>query len=344
MKKLIATVAYIALTAAALTAQILDRPVAVVRLTETVNIGQRELRAQVTLLERQLGRTLTAAERGEVLGAQIDEVLLTQAARRAGIRVTTQEVQQAIAAQRQSIGRQVTDAQFRQIVQDETGLGWDAYVDQITKRLTQERFIMERSRDRLQNVSPPTAAEIEAVYEANAAQFTNPAMVRFDHLFFDTRGKNETERGQIRSRADALAQQLRSGTKTYDQLLRESLDDATFAGGDFGYLVRGDQQASARLGTGFVDGVFAMRAQEISGVLNSNLGFHIVRITDRRAPRLLGLDDPLLPGESVTVRAQIRAALINQKQQVVFQQSVESVLEQLRREAEVRRFPENLNW
>lgn len=344
MKRTIIAVAMLCGLLVAASAQVLDRPVAVVRLTETTNIGQREIRSQVTLLERQMGRTLTQTERLEVLDAQIGEVLLGQAARRANIRITNEEVQQAIGVQRQSIGRPVSDAQFRQLIQEETGLNWDQYVEQITKRLAHERYIMDRSRTQMQNVPAPTNAEIEAVYEANAPQFTNPAMVRFEHLFFDFRGKTEAERTALRTRADALAQQLQRGTKTFDQALRESLDDASFSGGDFGYMVRGDQQALMNLGQTFVDAVFAMRAQQVSGVLTSAVGLHIVRVSDRRAPRLLGLDDPLLPGETVTVRAQIRAFISNQKQQIVFQESVQRVIEELRREASIQRFVENMNW
>ncbi|MCG8481319.1 MAG: SurA N-terminal domain-containing protein, partial [Spirochaetales bacterium] len=92
---------------------------AVVSLTETVNIGQRELRQQVELLERQLGGELTLENRREVLDAQIGDVLLNQAASRANIRGTQAEIDQAIAAQRQSIGRPVSDAEFRRMIQDQ---------------------------------------------------------------------------------------------------------------------------------------------------------------------------------------------------------------------------------
>ncbi|MFW5828406.1 MAG: peptidylprolyl isomerase, partial [Alkalispirochaeta sp.] len=62
------------------------------------------------------------------------------------------------------------------------------------------------------------------------------------------------------------------------------------------------------------------------------------------APRLLQLDDPLLPGERTTVRDQIRAYILNQQQQEIFQESVQTVLARLQDEAEITRFPENLDW
>ena len=333
------------LSATPVFAQVLDRPVAIVRLTETVNIGQRELRQQVEMLQEQMGRNLTTGQREEVLEAQIGDVLLNQAAARANIRVSDEEIDQAIAAQRQSIGQPVSDSQFRQLIQQQTGLEWEEYVEEIRNRLVQEQFILQEARGRFDDgLEEPTAREIRRVYEENAQQFTNPAMARFDHLFFDLRGADADEEQEARRLATSLARRLNRDTVEYQQVLRESLDDARYSGGDFGYIVRGDQQAVNQLGGEFVNEILDMEEGDISGVLESNVGLHIVRVTDRRAPRLLQLGDPLLPGESTTVRDQIRAYILNQQQQQIFQESVQSVLARLQDEAEITRFPENLNW
>ena len=184
-RRSILAAAALALFATTASAQVLDRPVAIVRLTETVNIGQRELRQQVDLLEQQMGRQLTQDQRREVLEAQIGDVLLNQAAARANIRVSQDEIQQAIDTQRQSLGQPVSDAQFRQMVQQQMGMSWDQYVEEVTNRLIQEQFILQEAQGQFNSIDEPTNREIRQVYEENAQQFTNPAMVRFDHLFFD---------------------------------------------------------------------------------------------------------------------------------------------------------------
>ncbi len=332
------------ITSAPLFAQILDRPVAIVRLTTTVNIGQRELQRQVQLLERQLGRELSMSNRREVLEAQIGNVLLSQAAERSNIRVTEEQIQQAINVQKQSLGRPVGDTEFRQIVQEQMGMSWDEYIGEVTDRLVQEQFILAEAEDDFGEIPDPTTREIRQVYEENAQQFTNPAMVRFDHLFFDFRTRSNEEQQAARRRADDFSRRIVRGTTTFDDLLRGSLDDATYAGGDFGYVLRGDPQAAARLGRSFVDAIFDLENGDVSAVLESAVGLHIVRVTDRRSPRLLDLNDPLLPGESVTVRQQIRAFILNQRQQQVFQESIESVLAELTEEAEITRFEDNLDW
>lgn len=326
------------------TAQVLDRPVAIVRLTDTVNIGQRELRQQVELLEQQLGQTLTPAQRREVLEAQIGDVLLNQAAARANVRVSDEEIEQALLLQRQQIGAPVSDAQFRQIIAEQTGLSWDDYRSEVRNRLVQEQYILQEAQSRFAGVQQPAPREIRQVYEENAQQFTNPAMVRFDHLFFDLRSADQQREQSSRQLARQLARDLERGTTSFDALLRGSLDDARYSGGDFGFILRGDPQAPQQLGAEFVNTVFDLEEGDVSGVLESNVGLHIVRVTDRRSPRLLGLDDPLLPGESVTVRQQIVNFITNRRQQQIFQQVVQSELARLEEEADITRFPENLNW
>ncbi|SIP98975.1 periplasmic chaperone for outer membrane proteins SurA [Alkalispirochaeta americana] len=325
-------------------AQILDRPVAIVRLTKTVNIGQREIRQQTELLERQLGRTLSRENREEVLEAQIGDVLIRQAAERAQIRVTDEEVQQAVQLQRQQLDRPVSESDFRRLVRDQMGMTWEAYLEELRTRLIQERFIMERARESFGTIPEPTAREIRQVYEENAQQFTNPAMARFEHLFFDLRNRDTAAQQAARRRAAEISRNIERGTTTFQAQMRASLDDTSFSGGDFGYLVRGDEEARRRLGRSFVETLLDLEEGDVSGVLESNVGLHIVRITDRRSPRLLQLDDPLLPGETMTVRDQIRGYILSQRQQDLFQDSIQTTLEELMEEAEIRRFPEHLDW
>lgn len=344
MKRSITTLIIGLLAVGALSAQVLDKPVAIVRLTETVNIGQRELRNQVEMLQEQLGRELSEEDRREVLEAQIGEILIDQAAARQNIRVTQEEINQAIRAQRQSLGQPVSDAQFRGFIQEQLGLSWDEYVEQITQRLIQEKYVVENRRDLIQNVDPPTESEVRAFYDENATQFTNPAMVRFNQLFIETRNKSDSQVDAARQKAQDLRGQLRSGQTSFQELMNDSLDDASYTGGDFGFLLRNDQQARNLLGRRFVESVFSLEEGDISAVIESNIGFHIVQITNRRSPRVLGLNDPVLPGQNVTVRNQIENYLRNQQQQRNFQQAVEEVIDDLRDEAEVELFEQNLQW
>lgn len=325
-------------------AQVLDKPVAIVRLESTENIGQRELRSQVQMIEAQLQTTLTAEQRMEVLEASIAEVLIMQAAERDRITVSRPEIEQGIAQQRQSLGPQVTQDQFRQVIESQVGMSWDQYVEQVERRLTQEKYVLQTKRSLFENVPQPTEREIRRVYEENATDFNNPAMVRFEHLFWDTRNSTSAERRERRNHAEELYRELRNGSSSFDDMMDRSVDDSRFRGDDFGYLLRTDQQNRALLGPEFVDNLFDLERGQVSRVLESNVGYHIARIRDRRSAKLLELDDPLLPGQSMTVRRQIQNYLLMEKQQETFERALREIIDELREDADITVFEQNLSW
>jgi peptidyl-prolyl cis-trans isomerase SurA len=348
MKRII-MVALFGLSVFGLSAQILDMPVAIVRLTETVNIGQRNLSAQIDLFAAQLGRALTAAEKRQILDALMNDELLLQAAARANLRVSQEEISSYLEIQRQqwsqAVGAQLTDEQFRQQVQRQTGSTWTEYVEDVTNELIKLKYVrQEKSALFADLLQRPITADIEQFYEEQATSFTNPAMVSFRHIYIDLRGKSDAQREAGRARIAELRRQIRDGVATFDSVSRASVDDPGYSAADFGYLLRNDARNQALLGRSFVDRVFAMQVGDVSDVIESSVALHIVLILDKRAPRILGLDDPLLPGQNVTVRQQISGLIAAQKEQEVLGVAVDELVAELRLEAEVTVFENNLPW
>jgi parvulin-like peptidyl-prolyl isomerase len=344
MKKLVSAVV---LLVAAVTAwsQVLDRPVAVVRLTETVNIGQRELRQDIQTVEQRTGSSLSEQQKREVLNARINEVLINQAAERANVTVTQQEVQQAIDRQRANVGQNVSQQRFRQLVSEQTGMEWEEYRQQIRQRLIQERYVLQTHREMFDQTEEPSSAEIRDFYERNATEFTNPAMVRFTHIFFDTRQASNSDAQDMRNRAEQMYRRIESGSTSFESLVEQAEDDPSYNAGDFGYIMRQNDRSVQVLGEQFVRSLFQMEESNLSrGVLESNVGFHIVKVTNKRSPRLLQLDDPILPGESMTVRDRIENMLLLDQQQQAFQRAVEQAVNDLRSEASITIHEENLTW
>lgn len=336
------------LVAAGASAQILDRPVAVVRLTETVNIGRRELDAQLVVFEQQLGRQLQEAEKRQILDALVNDALLLQAASRAGIRVTQEEIQNYLNVQRQqwsqAIGTVLTEEQFRAQVERQTGDSWSAFVADVTDELIKLKYVRQQKADLFAAQGGVTEAEVRAFYDEQATSFTNPAMISFRHVYTDLRGKSDAERQEARARLEDLRRQIRNGSLTFEQLEREALDDASISADNFGYLLRNDARSQQLLGRAFIDTVFGLEEGDVGGVFESNVALHIVLVTDKRGPRILELGDPILPGQDVTVRQQIRTLLASQKEQQALARAVEEVVDGLRGEAEVTVFDQNLPW
>ncbi len=338
MTKLAAT-ALFALIATAVGAQVLDRTVATVRLTRTATITRSELASQIALFEQQLGRTLNRGERVQILDAMVNDVLLLQAADRSAVRASQEEVENYLAAQRlqwsQMVGTQLSDEQFALQVEQQTGAPFSEYVQNVTSELRKLKYVRQTQADLFARSPEVTDAEIRAVYDEQATAFTNPAMVRFHHVYADIRNATDERRSELRRELETFTRRLRSGALSFDELASIAVDSEHLQAEDFGYLVRNDTRAIQLLGRSFVDAVFAQQQGNVHGVLESRVALHIVSITDRRPARVLGLDDPIFPGQSVTVRAQIRSALVSQRENVILAQAVEAAVALLRQEGDV---------
>ena len=333
--------------------QAIDRPAATVRLQEIAVIGVRELRTQIELLELRTGQPVPVEQRPAILDLLVGEKLFDQAAERDRVTVSDADVDTRIAqlrdqeGHRLNLGRALTDAEYRSLV-SETGLSWDEYREQLRKALIQQRYVARVRGDELRSVELPNEADVEEFYEANKTTvFVQPDMVQFKHIFFDTRNVNEASaRLAVRERAERVHRELMNGA-SFDQLVRTHSEDAEShnSGGLFGtYLRRDDQATSQLLGREFFEAPFGMDEGETSGVLRSNVGFHIVRVVDKLTARILGLDDPVNPLSDSTVRDQIRVLLANSVQTQAYQSALLATLDDLRQEAEVRIFEENLQW
>ncbi len=324
--------------------QVLDRSVARVRLTRTASIGQRALRSQVELYERQAGTTLSADQRREVLEIMINEELIEQAAERDGITVSDEELDRQIAQERMSLGAQVSEEQFRLAVEQQLGMSYEDYRTELRKQLLQQRYIQEVERQRFESIDEPSESEIREVYNENVTEFINPAMVRFSHIYVDTRQLGESERREAVARLNELWEEIEAGDRSFSEAYDRAQSDSALGSSDFGYLPQNDRQLRQQLGSAFVDSLFELEMDAVTGVLESNVGAHIVRVTDKRDRRFLDLEDQLVPGQDLTVRQNIREYIMNQRLQQEFQEATESVLSQLRDEAEIEITESNLDW
>ncbi len=333
-------------------AQAIDKTAATVRLHRMDVITQRQLRNHVELVEGRTGQPVPATQRRQLLDLLIGERLLDQDAGNFNVVVTPAEVTARIDelrtqhGQQLNLGRALTDVEYRVIVAQQ-GLEWDMYLEELRKGMIQQRYIARLSPASMQGIAAPTGQEIAEFYEANKTNlFVQPDMVQFRHIYVDTRTLEPSAREQARQKADGILRDLRNGA-SFDQLVVDkSEDDASrYNGGLFGaYLRRDDRALSQLLGASFFETPFGMEVGEVSGVLQSNVGFHIIQLVDKIGAKILGLDDPVNPQTTSKVRDQINVLLTNNKQTVAYSQALLDAINALRERAEVTVFDAALDW
>lgn len=153
-------------------------------------------------------------------------------------------------------------------------------------------------------------ADIKAAYEANAAHYRKPEQRRASHILI--RVDKNAPAAEIKAAEDKAAQlltQLRANPADFARLAKQHSQDPGSAanGGDLGFFGRGMMVKP------FEEAVFALQENQISDVVRSDFGFHIIKLTGVRPEQARKLEE---------VRDEIRAEL---KRQAGMKQYVEAV-------------------
>jgi len=123
-----------------------------------------------------------------------------------------------------------------------------------------------------------TDAEIENYYEQHADQYKHEEEVHARHILIKVEeGADDAAREAARKKAEALLAQIRGGAD-FAKLAEQNSDDPGSAkkGGDLGWFGRG------RMVPEFEQAAFALKPEEISDLVQTKFGFHIIQVLERR--------------------------------------------------------------
>ncbi len=120
-----------------------------------------------------------------------------------------------------------------------------------------------------------------AYYNSHLDQFRTPERVHARHILLLTKGKSADEIKAIRAKADDLLKQVKAGGD-FEALAKANSQDPGSAqkGGDLGWITRGQTVAN------FEKTAFSLKPNEISGVVTTEYGFHIIQVLDHQQARL----------------------------------------------------------
>jgi peptidyl-prolyl cis-trans isomerase D len=119
---------------------------------------------------------------------------------------------------------------------------------------------------------PP--ADVERAYNNGIDQYTTPEQVRASHILLKTEGKDDAA---VKTKAEEILKQARAGADFADLAKKNSEDDASAKnGGDLDYFGRG------RMVPEFDAAVFAMAPGQISDLVKTQYGYHIIKLVDKK--------------------------------------------------------------
>lgn len=149
------------------------------------------------------------------------------------------------------------------------------------------------SMDAIASQLAVTDAEITSWYDGHKAQYGVPEERRASHILI---GSEKVGKDKAKAKAEDVLKEIRSNPANFADLAKKNSDDPGSAakGGDLGYFGRGMMVKP------FEDTTFALKEGEISGLVESDYGFHIIKLTGIHAAK----EKPL-----AEVKAEIEAEL-----------------------------------
>jgi peptidyl-prolyl cis-trans isomerase D len=168
------------------------------------------------------------------------------------------------------------------------------------------------SGDALAATEPVTEAELKQAYEANISRYKTDEQRRASHILIQVApDAKEATREAARKKAEEILAEVRKSPGSFAALAKKYSQDPGSAdkGGDLGYFDRGMMVKP------FADAVFALKkAGDISGVVKSDFGYHIIELTGIQPGRTRTLDE---------VRKELTAQLQKQKAARAFAETAE---------------------
>ncbi|MDD2365329.1 MAG: peptidylprolyl isomerase [Desulfuromonadaceae bacterium] len=159
----------------------------------------------------------------------------------------------------------------------------------LKKRLIVEAFLKKK----VEAESNVSDEDMKKFYEQNKERFKAGEQIKASHILV----KTDKE-------ASELLAKLKSGADFEELAKKSSVDSSSAKGGDLGWFGKGSMVPV------FEKAALSLKEGEISSVVKSDFGFHIIKLTGKRAAGIRPFEE---------VKDQIKAAIMPTKQQEVFQ-------------------------
>lgn len=248
----------------------------------------------------------------QALDTLIDIELLYQESQRRGFEISEERIEEQLNSLRTQFG----DEEGYAAALEQIGISDGELRTELGRQLAIQEMIDK-------DITPATTVseqESTDFYENNPDFFFSPEQVRASHiLILVSPDAGEEEKSEARSRITEIRKRIVAGEDFAELAGQFSEDNSGMNGGDLGFFQR-EQMVKP-----FADAAFSLQIGELSEVVTTQYGFHLIRVTDRKA-------------ESVVPFEQVQLKIFEYLQREKVMVAIEELAAQLRSQAEIQEY------
>jgi peptidyl-prolyl cis-trans isomerase C len=241
----------------------------------------KELNVHLERVSRQ-GRQISDDQLGslkkEILEGLIEREVLYQETQKEGIKVSDQKVDDQLAA----IKKRFPDEKEYKIALEKMNLTENEIKEQIARGLAIRELIDQRIAAKI----VVTDEESKAYYDGNPQLFNQPEQVKASHILIKADANaDEAKKAEARKKIETVQQKVKDGGDFAALAKEYSEGPSNTRGGDLGYFRRGQMVKP------FEDAAFTMQPNEVSEVVETRFGYHLIKVYDKKPEQVLAYAD-----------------------------------------------------
>jgi len=230
----------------------------------------------------------------EALDEQVNTILLLSEAKKLDIRIEPATVAATIADLKEQ--NAWDDDAFAEAVKKQGFASISAYTEHLENELMRSQVLQIRLASRIR----PSQDDLERMYKRETEDGTTKEEVHVQHVLIRVPSvTTPSELAELAERARQVRQLASSGERTMEDLAREFGQD-TSPDGDLGWFGRCDFDPE------FEKAAFGLEAGQISDVIRTRFGYHVIRLVERRR---VPLDNPQLAKRCIRMNLELENRL-----------------------------------
>ncbi len=246
-------------------------------------ISKTEFDRAVAALEARNGGPVPAEQRDQILRGVLDQIvsyrLLVQESQARKVAADDAEVD---ARMKEIQGQFPSEDAFKQMLTSRK-----TTIDQVRSDIRQDISVQKLIENEISAKAAVKPEQVTDFYTKNPDQFKQPERVRASHILITVpKGADAAVKTQARTKAADILKDVKAG-KDFAALAKQHSQDPGSAqnGGDLGFFQQGQMVGP------FNDVAFTLAPGAVSDLVETDFGFHIIKVAEKQAPRTVPLDE-----------------------------------------------------